>query len=232
MSSDWAASALGWWADAGVDTIVGEEPRDWLKPASKSPAAAPLAFSAPAATMPDTLEAFQAWLLGGDMPLASPAPRIGPAGDPGAGLMVLTDMPSADDVRAGHLLSGEAGALFDRMLAAIGRGRDTIYLAPLSPTRTATGTLDAASARALAGIARRHVGLAAPRALLLFGDTCAKILLGSAVAGTRGRWHEIDTEGGKIKTLVTIRPEKLLNQPALKRLAWEDLQRLKEGLTE
>jgi hypothetical protein len=29
--------------------------------------------------------------------------------------------------------------------------------------------------------------------------------------------------------LVTIRPEKLLSQPALKKLAWEDLQLLIEG---
>ena len=56
--------------------------------------------------------------------------------------MVMIDMPSPD----GGLLGGEAGAMFDRMLAAIGRGRDTIYLAPLSPPRTPTGSVGCASA--------------------------------------------------------------------------------------
>ena len=41
--------------------------------------------------------------------------------------MVLIDMPSPE----ARLLAGEAGALFDRMLNAIGRSRDTINLASL-----------------------------------------------------------------------------------------------------
>src|SRR5205085_12592416 len=40
MASRWAESALTWWEDAGVDTIVGEEPRDWLA-GPKKPAASP-----------------------------------------------------------------------------------------------------------------------------------------------------------------------------------------------
>jgi uracil-DNA glycosylase len=62
--------------------------------------------------------------------------------------------------------------------------------------------------------------------VLLFGDICGKALVGAPVAGARARWHEI----GGIKTLVTIRPEKLLTQPALKALAWADLKMLMEAL--
>ena len=226
MAGDWAASALKWWQDAGVDTIVGETPRDWLAPAAAAPAVAPAA--APEA-LPDTLEAFQAWWLAGDLAFAPLAGRVGPAGDPGSGLMVLIDMPSAADVAAGVLLSGEAGALFDRMMAAIGRGRDSLYLASLSPARTAAGALDAAAAKRAAEIGRHHVGLVRPGALLLFGDACAKALLGGSVAQARGKWHELETPTGKISTLVTIRPEKLVSQPGLKKLAWDDLQMLREG---
>ena len=82
------------------------------------------------------------------------------------------------------------------MLAAIGRGRDSIYLAALSPVRTPTGTIGEAEAARLAEIARHHIGLAAPKALLLFGDACGKALVGSAVAGARARWHEVSTGGG------------------------------------
>ncbi len=159
MSSDWAASALSWWEQAGVDVIVGEAPRDWLNPGTKAPAPPP----EPArAQMPAALDAFRDWLASTEtLPFATPsAPRVGPAGDPASGLMMLTDMPGDDDAAAGTLLSGEVGALFDRMLAAIGRSRDTIYLAAFSPIRPPAGRIDDESIRALADIARHHVGLA------------------------------------------------------------------------
>ncbi len=231
MASGWAASALSWWQEAGVDTLVGESPRDWLNP-KPAAAPAPRAAPAPAEAMPDGLEAFAAWLAETDsLPFAAgAAPRIAPAGDPGAGLMMVADMPSAEDAAAGRLFSGEVGALFDRMLAAIGRGRDTIYLAPFSPIRPAVGRIDQDGVAALAGIARHHVGLAAPKALLLFGDACARALLGEPMTAARGRWHALETPAGPIKTLVTIRPQELLSQPKLKPHAWADLQLLMEEL--
>ena len=168
MSSGWAASALQWWSDAGVDTLVDEAPRNWLKPQPKPvpTAAAP----APAEALPADLDAFRAWFVNGArLPLGAPAaPRIGPAGDPASDLMILVDMPGAAD--RDILISGAPGALFDRMLSAIGRGRETIWLAPLSPMRTPTGRLDPAQETQLADIARHHVGLVKPKALLLFGD--------------------------------------------------------------
>ncbi|HWT14055.1 MAG TPA: uracil-DNA glycosylase family protein [Allosphingosinicella sp.] len=230
MSSDWAASALAWWHEAGVDTLVDEAPRDWLNP---RPAAAPARVeAAPREAPPADLAAFQAWLLSSDgLPGASGGgTRVGPAGDPAAGLMVMVDMPSAEDVAAGTLLSGEPGRLFDRMLGAIGRGRDTLYLASLSPIRFPTGQLDGDDTATLAEIARHHVGLVAPAALLLFGDACAKALLGCTVPRARARWHELATPTGPVRTLATIRPEKLIGQPNLKKHAWEDLQLLREGL--
>ena len=235
MSSGAAASALSWWSEAGVDTLVDEEPRDWLRPAKPAPAAAEAEPEADiAAAMPDTIDAFRAWLTD---PAALPlgallAPRVAPSGDPASGLMVLIDMPGQADLAAGALLSGPAGELFDKMMAAIGRSRDTLYLAALSPLRTPTGALDAADAAKLADIARHHVGLVRPRALLLFGDACAKALLGGAVTATRGRWHDLDTPAGPVRAIATIRPEKLALVPNLKKLAWEDLQMLKEGLSE
>ena len=225
MTSSWAASALDWWQEAGVDTIVAEDAHDWL---GARPKAAPAEAAPPPAALPDSLETFHAWLAASpDLPFAAPsAPRVLPAGDPEAELMVLVDMPSAE----GGLIGGEAGALFDRMLVAIGRSRETIYLASLSPIRTPSGRLDDRSLARLAELARHHVGLAAPRTLLLFGDACGKALVGAPVAGARGRWHELATPSGPIRTLVTINPEKLTTRE-LKKLAWADLQLLMEELS-
>ncbi|MEO7177895.1 MAG: uracil-DNA glycosylase, partial [Allosphingosinicella sp.] len=138
FSPEAATSALIWWTEAGVDTLVGEEPRDWLRPkTAEAPTPIPAAEAADE-VLPGQLDLFQAWLASSDrLSFAAPAaPRICPAGDPASGLMILADMPSGEDCAAGTLISGEAGRLFERMLAAIGRDRATIYLAALSCVRS------------------------------------------------------------------------------------------------
>jgi len=234
-----AASLLQWWADAGVDMLVAEAPRDWLR-VKPAPALAPdlpslkvPAPTAPAADeLPDQLELFRGYLRDAStLPFASPAARrVCPAGDPAAGLMIMTDMPAAEDCAAGALLSGEAGRLFDRMLAAIGRDRSSTYLASLSCFRSPGGSFTAGSAQECARLALHHIGLVKPKALLLFGDAPAKALLGGAVMQTRGRWHEIATHAGPVRTIVSFSPSYLLNVPAAKALAWADLKMLMEGL--
>jgi uracil-DNA glycosylase len=232
ISAEAAASALAWWEEAGVDTMIAEAPRDWLRaPAREAarPAETPAAGEAGDAP-PDQLDLFETWLKDSQtLPHASPsAPRICPAGDPASGLMILTDMPSGEDCAAGSLISGEAGRLFDRMLAAIGRDRGSVYLAALSCVRSPTGRLTTDSAKRCATLARHHVGLVGPRALLVFGDAAAKAILGLSVPQARGRRHEISTHSGPVRTIVTIAPQKLLEDPRHKKYAWEDLQMLAE----
>jgi DNA polymerase len=228
-----AASALAWWQEAGVDLLVAEAPRDWLRPPAK-PAEIPVEAKADAPDAPDALpgqlDLFQAMLRDSQaLPFAAPAaPRLCPAGDPAAGLMILADMPNGADCASGTLISGEAGRLFDRMLAAIGRDRASIYLAALSCLRSPTGALTSDAARQCAALARHHIGLVAPKAVLLLGDACAKAMLGLSVAQARGRWHEIATHSGSVRAIVTIAPRILLESPRQKKFAWEDLLRLTE----
>jgi DNA polymerase len=243
-----AASVLSWWADAGVDVLIDEEPRDWLRPQAKAPPAgpaqtapadrAPAAEAAPPAPardeapLPGQIDLFQAWLQeSASLPYAAPAaPRVCPSGDPASGLMIMADMPTAEDCSANSLLSGESGRLFDRMLAAIGRDRASIYLAALSCLRSPTGLFNAEGAKNCATLARHHIGLATPRAVLLLGDTCSKALLGMPMPQARGSWHDIPTQAGPARALVTFAPKDLLKYPALKAQAWADLQMLIEEL--
>ena len=230
-----AASALQWWSDAGVDVLVDEAPRDWLRPKAKvavqTPAPPPEQKSD---KLPDQMDLFHAFLRDSDtLSFASPAaPRICPSGDPASGLMVMIDMPAAEDCAAGTLLSGEAGALFDKMLKAIGRDRTSIYLASLSCLRSPSGSFTSSASVQCAALARHHIGLAAPKALLLFGDACSKALLGLSVAQARGRWHEVATQAGPIRTIVTMPPHYLLQQPQAKKHVWADLQMLMQGFGE
>lgn len=251
-SDDFAAelaSTLAWWEEAGVDALVGDQPRDWLK-APSAPAASPVIPAnagisrgerAPVSrdpgfrrddALPDQLPLFHDWLRASDaLPFAAPAaPRVCPVGDPASGLMIMVAMPSTDDCAAGTLLSAAPGRLFDRMLAAIGRSRETIYLAGLSCLRAPAGRFDEAGAARCAEIARHHVGLVAPRALLLMGEACTRALLGLGAAQARGRVHQVETAAGPVKAVATLPPDYLLAQPAAKALAWADLQLLMEEL--
>lgn len=242
-----AASFLRWWNEAGVDTLVDEAPRDWLRPkparvpaeagtqrgsvAGSTSAGAP-AFAGAQGTLqdppPDQLDLFQAWLRdSASLSYASPgARRVCPAGDPASGLMILTDMPTAADCEANALLSGETGRLFERMLAAIGRDRQSVYLAALSCLRSPDGRFNSEAAQQCATLARHHIGLAQPKAVLLFGDACSQAMLGLPMTQARGRWHELATHAGPVKALVSLPPAYLLGRPAHKAYAWADLRML------
>ena len=223
---------LQWWMDAGVDVSINEAARDWLRPQPKSDPAAPEAAPAAADALPDQLELFHAYLRDSDkLPFASPsAARVCPSGDPASGLMIVTDMPAVEDCAAGTLLAGEAGRLFDRMLAAIGRDRCSVYLASLACFRSPDGRFTDPAATQCATLARHHIGLAAPKAVLLMGDAAAKALIGLPTMKARGRLHKISTHAGQITAVASFPPSFLLDRPTAKAAAWADLQLLMQEL--
>ncbi len=217
-----ALSALDWWREAGVDSLVDEKPRDWLHTPAKPQPSAP----APDA-LPATLAGFHVWLRETDRLPGAPAARILPAGDPASGLMLLADMPEAPDADAGSLFTGEIGRLFDRMLAAIGRDRASIYLATMAPIRQTPRDLETPD---MVRMARHHVALAAPRLLLLLGNAPSRAILGMDFPQARGRLHEFNHDGTTVTAIVTFHPRLLIQQPARKADAWADLQMLLSGL--
>jgi uracil-DNA glycosylase family 4 len=230
------ASLLTWWEQAGVDVFVDEATRDWLAPVERRPAPVPapqiIAPAAPTApqparptdALPASLDAFQAWLADhGELPVP-PAQRIAPAGDAASGLMLLVDQPEPDDTDM--LMGGVIGTLFDRMLAAIGRDRSSLYLAAMAPGRPAGGYIDAASADLFTRLTRHHVALARPKLLLLMGEGPSRALLRMGFVEARGRVHEIDLPGGPYKAIATFHPRTLIQHPAQKARAWADLQLL------
>jgi len=234
ISTAEAASLLQWWSDSGVDCLVDETPRDWLRRAEPAANTAPAIVAPPRPALPDQLDLFHAFLrTSEELPFAAPtAPRVCPAGDPASAAMVLTDMPTDGDCEAGVLITGEAGALFDRMLAAIGRSRDSIYLAGLSCLRSPTGKIAGKEREACAELARHHIGLVAPKACLLLGDAVAKALIGMSPTQAGGKWHKISTPSGEIDAMASFHPSHLLNRPADKKRAWADLQQFRDRIAQ
>ena len=228
---DWqaaAASALAWWQEAGVDTLVDEEPRDWLA------APAPLVRTAPVAVadaLPATLDAWHDWRYGATAPEAAWAGGWMPASGPhDAAVMVLVDCPDRDD--RDSLLSGAPARLFDRMLAAIGLTREAVHLAALCAKRPTAGRLPGEAGERLSELALHHIGLVAPKRLLVLGNAASRAILATDVAPARGRYHSLNHDGGSTEVVASFHPRFLLEKPAAKAGAWADLQRLIRGLGE
>ena len=227
-----ALSLVDWWVTAGLDTLVDDRPRDWLA-AGHAPAAVATPASADAAQPEQfaTIAALHAHLAAADLPQAGPpARRIAPSGDPQAALAVILDMPDADDVAAGALLSGRVGTLFDRMLAAIGQRRDGVYLAPLCPGCPPGSRIDDVAMASLGTTMRLHLSLTAAKAVLLIGDTVSRALLGMDCSSARGRTHDLNHDSGTVVAIATLHPRTLLRQPSLKAESWKDLQMLAKAL--
>ena len=224
MLDDTALSALDWWESAGVDTLIDDSPRNWLAPITTAVSAVPAPTPAPVASLPGDLASFRAWLLADPAVPGPPAARLDATGDPASGTMVVIDMPEAADRTTRALLGGEAGALFDRMLAAMGLAREGLYLAPLSPARPASGRLDAAQGAMLARLMRHHVALVAPRRLLVLGDAAIQALLGEPCAQARGRVHAFAHDGGSAQAVASFHPRFLVQTPDRKAASWADLK--------
>jgi uracil-DNA glycosylase len=222
-----ARSALAWWIDAGVDALVQEEPRDWLKaPAPKSKTI--VSDAPPNIVEPshDTLADLQNWLSGSmQLPLASAtAKRLLPHGPEDAAIMLLSDAHTFEDSAAGQPIGGEAWELAKRMLAAIRIPVDQAYSASLSCLHLPGAKMSPADREACAEIALKHIRLAKPKRLLLLGDGPTQALLGKPLPQARGHVHKI--EG--VRTVATFHPRALINQPSNKSLAWKDLLLLME----
>ena len=226
-----ARSALAWWLDAGVDIAIQEEPRDWLKPSPPRRATTPAPEPGPASNVvelsQESLSELQQWLSSSaQVPLASSAAarRILPHGPENARVMLLSDAPALEDAAAGQPIGGDAWTLTQRMLAAIGIASDQAYSASLSCFHAPGTRMSEVDRESCAEIARRHIALARPRRLILFGDGPCVALLGKRLIEARGHVHKI--EG--VRTVATFHPRHLINRPLDKRLAWQDLLLLME----
>ena len=231
-----AESLIGWWRDAGLDVLIDEEPRNWLTEAKpKDAPGAPTTDTivvAPvpprAVVLPDTLPAFLDW-LGTDTETLTDYPvrqRLAPEGDPANGPMVVTDVPERGDAEARRLLTGETGALFDKMLAAWKIDRSRIYLASVAPARPAGALMDKAALEQLTPLLVHHIRLAAPKKLWLMGEAASRAVLGMNVGEARGRLHHINYDGVSVEAIATLHPRVLVANPNSKGQVWADMQKL------
>lgn len=163
-------------------------------------------------------------------------------GNPEARIMFVGEAPGADEDRLGRPFVGESGQLLDRMMAAIGMGREKdFYISNVlfwRPPGNRTPT-DAELAACLPFV-ERHIEIIAPQIVVPLGGVAAKTLLRSTAGITRLRGRLTGYLRGQgqseapdaIPCLPFFHPAFLLRTPASKRQAWADLLLLRQKVNE
>ncbi len=144
-------------------------------------------------------------------------------GNPMARLMIIGSQPGPGEDAAGQPWQGEAGALLDKMLGAMGLQRSEVWLTSAvlcRPPQDAVAQREAWTA--CAPHLRRQFDVVRPEVVLAFGEPAARFLLRSQapLAELRGKWQSLLTVG----LMATWSPEDMVRDAALKREAWADLQ--------
>ncbi|PPD46471.1 MAG: uracil-DNA glycosylase [Methylocystis sp.] len=149
------------------------------------------------------------------------------AGTPGAPLMVLDAAPGVTEESTGEAFSGDQARLLGNMLKAISLTRESAYLAYVSPWRPpGVMSMTPQQLAVFAPFARRHVEIARPKVLLLFGEAPARALLETrdTVAQLRGRPFDVQCGAHAARAYVFNSLESILKSPGLKPTAWRDLR--------
>src|SRR5215468_7481323 len=154
-------------------------------------------------------------------------------GNPRARVMFVGEAPGRDEDIEGLPFVGRSGKLLDRMMAAIGLDRTSVYIANIVPWRPPGNRTPTPQESAIClPFTLRQIELADPDILICLGNPSTQTLLNSkdGILKTRGRWFSFHTGTREIRAMATLHPAYLLRQPLQKRLAWRDFLAIKKAL--
>lgn len=139
--------------------------------------------------------------------------------------LVIGEAPGADEDAQGEPFVGRAGQLLNAMLQAIGKARESVYIANILKCRP-PGNRDPRPEEVIQcrSYLRRQIELIAPKIILAVGRIAAQNLLESEepIGRLRGKIHRLPDFD--IPVVVTYHPAYLLRKPAEKSKTWDDLQ--------
>jgi uracil-DNA glycosylase len=257
-----ARDLLDFYQEAGVDALVGEQSVNRLAVAPPPPARAPQQTALPrdletngraappaAPPSPDTaalsareaaknaktleelhaiLERFDSCAL-----KATATQLVFADGNPNARVMFVGEAPGRDEDIEGLPFVGRSGKLLDRMLAAIGLDRTSVYIANIVPWRPpGNRTPTPQESQICLPFILRQIELVDPDILVCLGKPSMQTLLGTnePISKARGRWFPFDTGKREIRAMPTFHPAFLLRSPLQKRFAWRDFLAIKKAL--
>lgn len=149
------------------------------------------------------------------------------SGTPHTGFMIVGEAPGYYEDQQGEAFVGKAGQLLTKILAAIGFGRDEVFITNIlksRPPKNADPTPQQVAA--CEPYLERQIEIIDPAVILALGRHAARTLLGvdGSMASLRGRVFEYRG----VPLVATYHPAALLRNPKFKRPTWEDVQLAKK----
>lgn len=142
-----------------------------------------------------------------------------------AALMFVGEAPGAEEDRRGEPFVGRAGQLLDKMIAAMGWSRDTVYIANVLKCRPPSNRdPQPDEVDACEPFLARQIEAIRPRVIVTLGKPAAHLILRTRapISALRGRFQEYRG----IKVMPTFHPAFLLRSPERKRDTWADLKQV------
>jgi DNA polymerase len=143
--------------------------------------------------------------------------------------MLIGEAPGAEEDAQNMPFVGPAGQLLTRMLAAMGLGREDVYIANVIKCRPPDNRNPHPDEIAMCEpFLVRQIGAVNPEVIVTLGRFAAQSLLRREVSilRIRGQWQrELDRD-----IMPTLHPSYLLRNPSSKREVWDDLQAVMKRL--
>jgi uracil-DNA glycosylase family 4 len=132
--------------------------------------------------------------------------------------------PGAEEDAQGEPFVGAAGQLLDKMIAAMGLGRDEVYICNIVKCRPPNNRRpEPPEIAACSGYLRAQLEFLDPEVIIALGGTAVSGLLGLTEGITRLR-GTFRLYQGRIPVMPTFHPAYLLRNPGAKREVWADLK--------
>jgi DNA polymerase len=152
-------------------------------------------------------------------------------GNPKAELMFVGEAPGRDEDEQGLAFVGRAGQLLTKIIEAIGRRREDVFIANVLKCRPPNNRNpepdEVASCRPFLD---EQIRLISPRVIVTLGTFAAQATLGTdeSIGRLRGRWQ---TARG-VRVMPTFHPAFLLRSPERKKDVWEDMKLVRDFLAQ
>ena len=151
-------------------------------------------------------------------------------------IMIIGEAPGYEEDKLGKPFVGRAGKKLDEMINAIGLNRKkNVYITNIIPWRPPNNRTPTDNEIELfLPYVEEHIYLIRPKILLLFGNVASKSLLNldQGITKYHGSWFNYKNSFLKesIFTICIFHPSYLLRSPKQKKIAWEDLKKVKEKI--
>jgi DNA polymerase len=153
-------------------------------------------------------------------------------GNPESEVIFIGEGPGEEEDLQGRPFVGRSGKLLDRMLAAIGLDRSSIYIANTVKCRPPNNrTPKPEELQACSPLLLEQISIIEPKFLVTLGTSATRSLLQmhDPISQIRGNWYDYPLIP-QIKVLPSFHPAYLLRNPSAKKASWHDLQLLASEL--